>query len=98
MTQSTIISKIASKFIFLSLAYLLCFGIVVIILGIYALLWQQILKNIPLSVAISNKPITLVFTTLWSYFIFGEIISIRMIVGIMIILLGIYIVGRAEYE
>lgn len=53
---SGIVTKIASRQDFLSLKYIFCFSIIILILGIYAVLWQQILKKIELSVAMANKP------------------------------------------
>ncbi len=95
---STIFSKLASKQNFLSIKYILCFIGLITVLGIYAIFWQQILKIIPLSVAMSNKPITLIFTLFWSYILFEEKISVRTIIGIIIVLVGIFLVGNAEHE
>lgn len=97
-STSTIFLKIASEQSFLSPTYILCFVVVIIVLGIYAFLWQQVLKKISLSVAMSNKPITLIFTNMWAYIFWGEMISIKNIVGIIIVLFGIFIVVRSENE
>ena len=42
---------------FLSFYFLLFAGLAVLFLGIYALLWQQVLKKLPLTVAFTNKAI-----------------------------------------
>ena len=39
---SSIFSKLASRENFLSLPYILCFGGVIFVLGLYAVLWQQV--------------------------------------------------------
>ena len=95
---SSIFSKLASGQEFLSKEYILFFIAIIIILGIYAILWQQILKRIPLSIAMSNKPITLILSILWAFLMFKENITIKTIIGIFIILLGIYVVGRTVSE
>lgn len=94
---SGIFSKLASKHDFLSLPYILCFVGVIFILGFYAILWQQVLKKLPLSIAMSNKPFVLVFGTLWAVLLFGEIIGVKFFIGIAIIIAGLFVMG-AENE
>lgn len=93
---SGIISKLASMHTFLSLYYNLCFIGIICVLGIYAFLWQQVLKKIPLSVAMSNKPIVLVLGILWAVLIFDEKITWKLFVGIILILCGILIIGVGQ--
>ncbi|MEG1008540.1 MAG: transporter [Clostridia bacterium] len=67
------------------------FSISLIFLGIYAILWQQILKVTTLSKAFSNKGITMVWGLLFGFMIFNEKITVGRILGIIIILVGIVI-------
>ena len=90
---SSIFSKIASKQDFLSMKYILCFAVIILILEIYAVLWQQILKKIELSVAMANKPIVLVLTLIWAKLFFNEEISIKVLIGIFLIFSGIVIIS-----
>ncbi|MDD7451840.1 MAG: EamA family transporter [Treponema sp.] len=90
---SGIFSKIASTQEFLSLKYIFCFGAIIMILGIYAVLWQQILKKIELSVAMSNKPLVLILGTVWAVLFFNEEISTKFVVGMILIFVGILIVS-----
>ena len=46
------------------------------ILGIYALLWQQVIKKFELSVAYANKAVTLLWALIWGIFIFHEKITV----------------------
>lgn len=92
-----ICSKLASRQVFLSVPYLLCFAGIVAVLGVYAVLWQQVLKKIPLSVAMSNKPVVLIFTTLWAVIFFGEALSIKFFIGIALVFAGLFVIG-VEYE
>ena len=94
---SGIFSKLASKHDFLSLPYILCFVGVIFILGFYAILWQQVLKKLPLSIAMSNKPVVLVFGSLWAIFFFGETINVKFFIGIALIATGLFVIG-AENE
>ena len=64
-------------------------------LGIQALVWQQALKRLPLSIAYPMMSLIFVFIPLVSYFIFLEKISSLQILGLMFILAGtIRIAGK----
>lgn len=91
---SSILSKLASSQDFLSPLYILCFCGIILMLAIYAIIWQQILIKIPLSIAMANKPVVLIFSLLWAVLLFNESISLKMFVGILFILCGIFIIGR----
>ena len=75
--------------------YLLWFGGAVAIIGVYAILWQQVLKRIELSTAYMFKGTTLIFTMLIAALLFGEAITIPNIVGSLIIVTGITLLARA---
>jgi len=90
---SSIFSKLASREPFLSLPYILCFGGIIFILGLYAVLWQQVLKKIPLSVAMANKPAALVLSLLWAFLFFKEQLSLKVILGVAFMLCGIIVIG-----
>ena len=85
----TVLGKVASRYDFLSLPFCIFYCALVLILFIYAILWQQILKAIPLSFATANKAITIVWGMLWSYLFFKESISLKKIIGALIIISGI---------
>lgn len=89
-----IFSKLASTKEFMCLDFILLYGIVLFNLFIYAILWQQILKKIPLTIAFSNKSIVIVWGMIWGKFIFNETIKWNMILGTIIIILGVYMVVK----
>lgn len=85
---SGIFAKVASKqgtipnmLIFLGLEF--------VVLGVYALAWQQILKKFPLTVAMACKGITVVYAIGWAVFLFGENITVCNIVGAILVVFGI---------
>ena len=88
-----IFSKLASKEAFLSLNYIIFYSIIILILAIYAIVYQQLLKRMDLSVAISLKPMVIVFGALWGILLFGEKLSVANIFGILLILIGVLFVG-----
>ncbi|HAZ06573.1 EamA family transporter [Acetobacterium wieringae] len=88
----SVFSKMASKEVFLSWAFILYYGLFLLILFVYAILWQQILKRFPLTVAFANKAITILWGIVWGYLFFGEALRWGMLLGSVIIVSGIYLV------
>ena len=75
-----------------SLPFIFWFGLVFVIMFGYAIIWQQILKRMPLTVAYANRPVTLIWGIVWGALIFGERITWNMIAGAAVIFAGIYLV------
>ena len=86
--------KKASGFEFLSSGYVLWTIGAVAIIGIYALLWQQILTKTPLSTAYMFKGTSLIFVLLLSALLFGEGITMKNVIGSVIIVSGILLYAR----
>lgn len=66
--------------------------IVLFLLAIYAVLWQQVLKQQLLSVAFANKAVVIIWGIIWGFLLYKETISITKIVGAVIIMVGIIFV------
>ena len=96
LSVSGIISKLASGQQFLSLNFCLLYGTMILILGVYALLWQQILKHIPLTIAYANKAVTIIWGMLWGTLFFNETISVQNIIGAAIVLAGVILMVTGE--
>ena len=90
-----ILSKAASAHGFLSLPYLLYLGGAILTLGVYAIVWQQIIKRIPVSDAYMFKGTYIIFVLLLSHFLFGEAITIQNCIGAAIIIVGIALYAKA---
>lgn len=86
---SGICSKTASGKQFLSFEFILFYGLVLLILAVYAVLWQQVIKRIPLNIAYANKAVTLVWGMVWGAVVFKERISLANIIGAVIVLAGV---------
>ncbi len=92
-----VFSKLASSYTFLSLKFFLFYGLSILILFIYTILWQQILKKIPLTTAFFNKSITIIWAMIWGLLFFKEVITIKMIIGSLAVLIGVSLVV-SEHE
>ncbi|WP_277237745.1 EamA family transporter [Merdimonas faecis] len=95
-TLSGVAAKIASGYSFLSSGFILFYGVEILILGIYALLWQQIIKRIDLSVAYANRAMSLLWSMVWAVVFFKESMTIKNIIGVLIVLAGTMIVNNDE--
>ncbi len=90
---SSVVAKFASGNEVLSFKFILFYGLEVVILGIYALLWQQVIKKYDLSIAYANKAVTLIWALLWSVILFKETLKWNQIVGVLIVIAGIYMLN-----
>lgn len=91
-----ICSKLAGQHKFLSFWFIFFYGLVILNLGIYAIVWQQIIKKLPLNTAYSNKAVTIAWGMLWGFLFFHETIKWNMILGAAIVIVGVIIVVRAD--
>ena len=91
MSMGAICSKLAGKEQFLSPKFILYYGLLLCILFVYAIIWQQVLKNLSLVVAYASKGVGIIYGMLWGVLIFKEEIKPNMIVGSVLVLIGVYI-------
>ena len=66
------------------------------VMGLYAILWQQILKRVELSLAYMFKGTSIVFVMLLAHMIFGEQITWNNTIGAIIIILGIVLYAHSS--
>lgn len=90
-SSTGIFSKLASMQDFMSMGYCFFFSVVILILAIYAVLWQIILKSIPLSQAFLFKSSTVLFGLLIASCLFDEHVTLQNLVGASIIIAGIVV-------
>ena len=93
-TCTDIAAKYASGYPFLSPGFILCYGVEILILGIYAVFWQQIIRKVDISVAYANRASSIFWSTLLAVVIFKDTLSVKNLVGIGIIFAGIWMVNR----
>lgn len=93
---SGVCSKMASKYSFLSLKFCVFYGLLILLLGIYAIVWQQIIKRLPLTTAFANKAVTVVWGIIWGMLFFREKVSLGQIVGACLVIVGVVIFATAD--
>lgn len=95
-STSGILSKLAAGVDFLSIEFCLYYGGVLLLLGVYAIGWQQILKRLPLTTAFSNKAVTIVWGIVWGALFFSEPITLPKAVGALLIIAGVVLFSHTD--
>ena len=95
---SGVCSKMAAGYDFLSPGFILFYGGIIVILGVYAIVWQQILKKMPLVTAYANKAVTVVWGVIWGIVIFHEKISAGKVISMLLVMAGIVLFSYADAE
>lgn len=95
---SSVCSKLAARQPFLSAAFILLYGLMLAALVVYAVGWQQVIKHLPLTTAYANKAVTVVWGILLGLAVFGEAVTLRQVIGAVIIICGIVLFVRADSE
>lgn len=97
-TLSGVVGKFAAGYSFLSLPFVALYGLEILILGGYAIVWQQIIKRVDLSVAYANRSLALLWSMLWSALIFQESISAQNLIGVAVVIAGVMLVNSNGKE
>lgn len=88
---SAICSKMAgTQDAFSSRFILWCCGMALCML-VYALLWQQVLKKLPLVTAYANKAVVILWGMVWGRLFFRETVSAGKLFGAAVVMTGIYL-------
>ena len=95
-SMSGICSKMASKQEFLSLRFLLYYAGVIVLLAVYAVAWQQIIKRISLTLAYANRAVTVVWGLVWGMIFFHEQVTLGKAVGAMLVVAGVVFYALAD--
>lgn len=95
-SMSGIFSKLAAKQQFMSRSFCFYYGMIILLLGFYAIGWQQIIKRLPLTTAFANKAITVVWGIIWGTVFFGETISWNKILGAGCVIVGVIIFAKSD--
>lgn len=84
-----VFSKLTSTQVFMSKGSIYLFSLVIVAMGGYAIMWQMVLKFVPLTQAYLFKSSTVIFSLMYAFFLFREHISFQNILGAFFIMAGI---------
>lgn len=79
----------AARESYISLRFILFYCGLILILGVYAIAWQQIIKRIPLTLAYANKAVTVIWGMLWGILFFKESLTVTKLIGAIIVVIGV---------
>lgn len=97
-TVSSVMAKLASGSKDDLMRMFLFLGMEFVILAIYAVLWQQMIKRFDLSVAYANRSMAILWSMIWAVLFFHDEISVRNVLGVLIVLLGTVIINLDAKE
>ena len=95
-TLSSVMAKLASGQESFSALFLLFYLVELLILGVYALLWQQMIKKFELSVAYTNRAMALLWSMLWAVVLFRDRVTVKNIIGVAFVIAGTVIVNSGD--
>ena len=95
---NSVVAKFASAQEPFSLNFILLYGLELCVLGVYALLWQQLIKRMELSVAYSNKAVVLLWAMVFGALLFKEQITLTKVAGILLVIIGIVVLNSEEVK
>ena len=58
----------------------------------YAFFWQKVIKNVDLHVGYANRSVYLIWGQIWAVTIFGEHLTTKNLIGLVIVLIGVIVV------
>lgn len=93
-----ILSKLAAGVAFFSWQFGALYSGILVLLGVYAIGWQQILKRMPLTSAFSSKAVTIVWGILWGLLFFHEPLTAGKVLGAILIVAGVVLFAHADAQ
>lgn len=93
---NSVIAKYASLQETFSIPFLILYAAELGVLGVYAILWQQVIKRMELSIAYSNKAVVLLWGMLFGSVLFDEQITLTKVAGILLVIVGIVVLNGKE--
>lgn len=93
-----VLTKYAAREQFLSPRFLMFYGGTLALMGVYAIVWQQIIQTVPLMVAYTNKAVVILWGLLWGALFFNERISIGKLTGALMAASGVVLFAQGSFE
>ena len=88
--------KFGARHPFFSKGFLLCYAGSFLCVFLFALIWQQVLREYDLMTAYAWRGTVFLWTFLWAIILFDETVTMNNIAGAIIILSGIFLVIQSE--
>lgn len=89
-----VLEKFLSGIDLFSGRFIIFYGVQFSLLFLYAILWQRVLKKFSLTTAYINKGSVFIFNGIWAYVLFNETFTVKEIIGIILIIVGIIYINK----
>ncbi len=93
---SSVCAKMAGQEEPLSFKFCMYYGILLLLLGLYAIGWQQIIKRMPLTAAYANKAVGVIWACIYGVIFFGEKITPGKIISALLTIAGVVLFAFAD--
>ncbi|WP_130838555.1 transporter [Lachnoclostridium sp. Marseille-P6806] len=93
---TSVAAKFASGQRMFSPVFFLFYGLELVLLAVYALLWQQAIKHFDISVAYANKAMTVLWGFLWGGLIFHDRVTPGKLAGGALVVLGVIVLNGSD--
>ena len=80
----------------MSFRFLLLYGGSLCLMMVYAIVWQQVIKKLPLMVAYANKAVIVFWGLIWGILFFNEKITLGKFAGVVMVMAGIVLFAGSE--
>lgn len=93
---SAVFTKMASQEEPFSFKFFLFYGLLLLLLGLYAIGWQQIIKRMPLTAAYANKAVGVIWACIYGVIFFSEKITPGKIISGILTIAGVILFALAD--
>jgi len=89
-----IASRFAGNYPLISIPAILLSGLTFFLLGVFAMFYQRILRNVSLTKAYASRVVTIVYGMIFGSIIFSDKITLNMSLGTVVIIMGVVMVVK----
>ena len=93
-TLSSIFARLSWPYPVMSKGFIFFMFLDLLSLGIYAIIWQQMIKRFDLSIAYANRATAIFWSMIWAALLFKETITVKNLLGVAVIFAGILLVNQ----
>jgi drug/metabolite transporter (DMT)-like permease len=98
---SNVVARLASQNLdsfatIFTFRFIMLVSLVLFLLAVYAVIWQQLIKRFELSIAYANKATSYLWALLWGMLIFNESITLSKVAGIAVVIVGVIIMNSEQ--
>ena len=95
---SGVFTKLAAREKMFSFNFFAFYGGTLLIMAVYAFVWQQIIHKLPLMVAYANKAMVVIWGLVWGCLFFQERLTAGKVISVLLVAVGVALFARTYEE